>query len=151
MLFLLLVACVVRAESAVNPNLTGKLFLGGEGEGWLLDLQQSTYSRVPGVDWEGTSGMFPGLANFSSFPLAFDGRKHLTLIENCRRSSNPKWPSRFDDCLAVYSNGANRVEKTLPFFQDIIGQPKLSRDGNYSHRGGGKPARLSTSSLVARW
>jgi|GEM_PF-2461054 len=133
--------------NAVNGQFSGQVFIGGEDEGWSLDLESGSYTRIQGVDWEGQSGNYPSIADFSAYPIAYNGAEILAKIENCQRSASR--PSRYDDCLVRYSNsGEQLASPSGSIFQDIVGKPKLSRDGQYiaffyDEWGSSSPAELS--------
>ncbi len=116
----------------VNDDLSGTLFIGGEDEGWKLDLQTGRYSRIPGVDWERQNqNTYPSSADLSAYPMDYDGSKFLLKVENCRRTQNANYPSRYDDCVMTYSAQGQQQGSPGILLQDMVGTPKLSRNGDY--------------------
>jgi hypothetical protein len=113
------------AGANINGNLEGKLFIGGFGEGWLLDLQTGRYDRIPGVDWENESGFFAG-ADFRAYPIAYDGSVILAEIDDCLLDNSERF-----DCLVRYSDTGDRLGDLFQLPKEIRGVSKLSGDGDY--------------------
>ncbi|WP_226293984.1 TolB family protein [Aquimarina algicola] len=117
----------LESTQKVNGDLEGRLFIGGDGEGWILDISTGIYNRIPGVDWENKNGTYHALADFSASSIAYNGNEFLTKITKCQKAGDDPL-SGYDDCLVIYGvDGTQKQGNHL--FEDILGEPKLSRDG----------------------
>ncbi len=105
-----------------NPDVSGRIFIGNRFGPWILDLSTGHYSSIPGAVWESNPN-YPGLADFTAYPLSYSGSEYIETVENCQvEFGNDR------DCIVFHDeNGSINSQFQLP---DItFGPARLSRDG----------------------
>lgn len=112
------------SNNAINPELSGKIFIGNHLGPWLLDLKTGRYSPIPGTNWEDNPS-YHDLSSYKAFPLPFSSSEYIETIESCVVDFGNDL-----DCIVTHDASGGITHS----FQlgDITRQAaRLSRDGNF--------------------
>lgn len=111
-------------EGIVNPDLSGRLFIGNRFGPWLLDLKTGRYSAIPGTYWEDNPD-YSGLADYSAFPRHFSNVEYVETIEGCVvELGNDR------DCIVTH-NESGEITSSFELPSITWHAARLSRDGEY--------------------
>lgn len=121
---------VVDEDHINGDAITGRLFMGGDNDGLILDLSTGKYSQIPGVDWtEEIVNEYHSMANYTAMPSS-DGSEFVVTVNNCLNTTDSEFPSLFDDCIEIRSNDGNLIG-TGKLIEEISRNTRLSRNKQY--------------------
>jgi hypothetical protein len=114
-------------------NISGRLFLGGEGDGFVLNLKTGLLSIIPNVDWNYTSNDNDGYESMVSYSATsnYHGTEFLLTVDHCAESSDPSFSLFRDDCIEIRDSITGTRKRRGRLTPDIKSGAKFSRDGNY--------------------
>lgn len=122
----------ISTSSSVNGDLTGRLFIGGDNDGWIMDFSTGKYTRIPGVDWEREgNGIYLQKADYKAYPVAYDGSEFVVTVKDCQETQDTAYPLQFDDCVAIHKEDGSKVDGEIRLIQHIWGVAKISRNRQY--------------------
>ncbi|MES9830601.1 MAG: hypothetical protein ABW139_00010 [Candidatus Thiodiazotropha sp. DIVDIV] len=122
---------VEQGDSNINGDtISGRLFMGGDNDGLILNLATGKYSIVPGVDWsENEDNEYHPMAQYAALP-SIDGSEFVVTISNCLRTNDKEYPSLFDDCIEIHDSTGNIIGSGK-MLENISRKTRMSRDKQY--------------------